>query len=130
VIVVAVGLVVALAFGNLVKAFTGSIINPLIAAAQGNVKGPGLGWQLVNGRDFVKTGRVHWVRIGERIKALPEDEVQALVDELIAERERHWRKPIVRRTPPNQRRSASGNDQKQERPGAIRTSLPSMGPNC
>jgi large conductance mechanosensitive channel len=49
VIVVAVGLVVALAFSNLVKAFTDNIINPLIASAQGGVKGPGLGWQLVNG---------------------------------------------------------------------------------
>jgi large conductance mechanosensitive channel len=42
VIVVAVGLVVALAFSNLVKAFTDNIINPLIAAVQ-----PGnwvLGW--------------------------------------------------------------------------------------
>jgi large conductance mechanosensitive channel len=34
VIVVAVGLSVALAFSNLVKAFTDDIINPLIAAAQ------------------------------------------------------------------------------------------------
>src|SRR5215831_11462965 len=49
VIVVAVGLVVALAFSNLVKAFTDNIINPLVAAAQGGVKGPGLGWQLVSG---------------------------------------------------------------------------------
>src|SRR5215475_9575903 len=49
VIVIAVGLSVALAFSNLVKAFTDDIINPLIAAAQGTVKGPGLGWQLVNG---------------------------------------------------------------------------------
>ncbi len=49
VIVVSVGLVVALAFSNLVKAFTDNIINPLIAAAQGGVKGPGLGWQLVSG---------------------------------------------------------------------------------
>jgi large conductance mechanosensitive channel len=49
VIVVAVGLVVALAFSNLVKAFTDYIINPLIAAAQGQVKGPGFGWQLVPG---------------------------------------------------------------------------------
>ena len=49
VIVVAVGLVVALAFSNLVKAFTDDIINPLIASAQGDVKGPGLGWQLVPG---------------------------------------------------------------------------------
>jgi large conductance mechanosensitive channel len=49
VIVVAVGLSVALAFSNLVKAFTDDIINPLIAAAQGQVKGPGFGWQLVPG---------------------------------------------------------------------------------
>src|SRR6516164_2220574 len=48
-VVVAVGLVVALAFSNLVKAFTDNIINPLVAAAQGGVKGPGLGWQLVSG---------------------------------------------------------------------------------
>ncbi|MGH8294134.1 MAG: MscL family protein [Steroidobacteraceae bacterium] len=49
VIVVAVGLVIALAFSTLVKAFTDNIINPLIAAAQSGVKGPGLGWQLVSG---------------------------------------------------------------------------------
>jgi large conductance mechanosensitive channel len=49
VIVTAVGLVVALAFSNLVSAFTDNIINPLIAAIQGNSKGPGLGWQLVSG---------------------------------------------------------------------------------
>lgn len=49
VIVVAVGLVVALAFSNLVKAFTDTIINPLIAAAQGQAKGPGFGWQLIPG---------------------------------------------------------------------------------
>ena len=49
VIVVAVGLVVALALSNLVKAFTDNIINPLIAAVQPGNMGPGLGWQLVNG---------------------------------------------------------------------------------
>ena len=49
VIVVAVGLVVALAFSNLVKAFTDNIINPLISAIQPGIKGPGLGWQLVSG---------------------------------------------------------------------------------
>jgi large conductance mechanosensitive channel len=49
VIVVAVGLVVALALSNLVKAFTDNIINPLIASVQGGIKGPGLGWQLVHG---------------------------------------------------------------------------------
>ncbi len=45
VITVAVGLVVALAFSNLVKAFTDSIINPLVAAAQPGSK-IGLGFQL------------------------------------------------------------------------------------
>jgi hypothetical protein len=49
VIVVAVGLVVALAFSNLVQAFTDNIINPLIAAIQPGNIGPGLGWQLVKG---------------------------------------------------------------------------------
>jgi large conductance mechanosensitive channel len=47
VITVAVGLVVALAFSNLVKAFTDSVINPLVAAAQPGV-GLGLGWQVGN----------------------------------------------------------------------------------
>jgi large conductance mechanosensitive channel len=45
VIVVAVGLVVALAFSGLIKAFTDFIINPLISAAQGG-KSIGLGVQL------------------------------------------------------------------------------------
>lgn len=45
VITVAVGLVVALAFSNLVKAFTETIINPLVAAAQPH-KAFGLGVQL------------------------------------------------------------------------------------
>lgn len=45
VITVAVGLVVALAFSNLVKAFTDSVINPLVARAQPNATF-GLGWQL------------------------------------------------------------------------------------
>ena len=49
VIVIAVGLVVALAFSTLVKAFTDNIINPLIASAQPGSLGPGLGWQLVRG---------------------------------------------------------------------------------
>jgi large conductance mechanosensitive channel len=65
VIVVAVGLVIALAFSNLVKAFTDNIINPLIAAAQGNVKGPGLGWQLVNGG-----GDATYLNIGAFISAI------------------------------------------------------------
>ncbi|MGH3561021.1 MAG: MscL family protein [Mycobacterium sp.] len=45
VITVAVGLVVALAFSTLVKAFTDSVINPLVAAAQPDSTN-GLGWQL------------------------------------------------------------------------------------
>ena len=45
VITVAVGLVVALAFSNLVKAFTDSVINPLVAAAQ-PAHAFGLGWEL------------------------------------------------------------------------------------
>jgi large conductance mechanosensitive channel len=65
VIVIAVGLVVALAFSNLVKAFTDNIINPLIAAAQGAVKGPGLGWQLVSGG-----GDATYLNLGAFISAI------------------------------------------------------------
>ncbi|MCW7940714.1 mechanosensitive ion channel protein MscL [Streptomyces hygroscopicus] len=45
VIVVAVGLIVALALSTLIKAFTDNVINPVIASAQGGMS-PGLGWQL------------------------------------------------------------------------------------
>jgi large conductance mechanosensitive channel len=45
VIVVAVGLIVALAFSTLVSAFTTSVINPIIARAEGS-RSLGLGWQL------------------------------------------------------------------------------------
>lgn len=45
VITVAVGLVVALAFSNLVEAFTKTVINPLVAAAQPHAA-LGLGYQL------------------------------------------------------------------------------------
>jgi large conductance mechanosensitive channel len=45
VVVVAVGLVIALAFSNLVSAFTTNIINPLVTRAQGN-RSMGLGVQL------------------------------------------------------------------------------------
>lgn len=45
VIVVAVGLIVALAFSALIKAFTDFVINPIIARAQGP-HSVGLGWQL------------------------------------------------------------------------------------
>ncbi|MGV0624711.1 large conductance mechanosensitive channel protein MscL [Mycolicibacter minnesotensis] len=46
VITVAIGLVVALAFSNLVEAFTNSVINPLVAATQPDASGLGLGYQL------------------------------------------------------------------------------------
>lgn len=35
--------------------------------------------------DYVQTGRVKWVRIGARIKALPDDELDTLVEEIIEE---------------------------------------------
>lgn len=46
VITVAIGLVVALAFSTLVKAFTDSVINPLVATVQPGGSSFGLGWQL------------------------------------------------------------------------------------
>jgi large conductance mechanosensitive channel len=49
-IVIAVGLVVALAFSTLIKAFTDSIITPLVnAAGGGGTAAKGLGWT-VNGQ--------------------------------------------------------------------------------
>ena len=49
-IVIAVGLVVALAFSTLIKAFTDSIITPLVnGAAGGGSAGKGLGWT-INGQ--------------------------------------------------------------------------------
>lgn len=45
VIVVAIGLIVALAFSTLVSAFTTNVINPLVARAEGT-HSIGLGWQL------------------------------------------------------------------------------------
>ncbi|MCQ4080322.1 MscL family protein [Streptomyces sp. RB6PN25] len=45
IVVVAVGLIVALAFSTLIKSFTDSVINPIIARAQGG-RTLGLGWQL------------------------------------------------------------------------------------
>ena len=49
-IVIAVGLVVALAFSTLIKSFTDSIITPLVNAAQGGGAGSqGLGWT-INGQ--------------------------------------------------------------------------------
>jgi large conductance mechanosensitive channel len=46
-IVIAVGLVVALAFSTLIKSFTDSIITPLVNAVEGGGKGSqGLGWTI------------------------------------------------------------------------------------
>ena len=54
-IVISVGLVVATAFSTLIKAFTDSIITPLVSALEGSSSGsPGLGWT-VNGQ-FVNLG--------------------------------------------------------------------------
>jgi large conductance mechanosensitive channel len=49
VIVIAVGLVVALAFSTLIKSFTGNILSPLINALAGGSNSSGLGWT-VNGQ--------------------------------------------------------------------------------
>jgi large conductance mechanosensitive channel len=49
-IVIAVGLVVALAFSTLIKAFTDNVITPLVnSAGGGGVSGKGLGWT-INGQ--------------------------------------------------------------------------------
>ncbi|MDE2282522.1 MAG: MscL family protein [Actinomycetales bacterium] len=54
-IVIAVGLVVALAFSTLIKAFTDSIITPLVNAIESKTAtSPGLGWN-VNGQ-FINVG--------------------------------------------------------------------------
>ena len=54
-VVIAVGLVVALAFNSLIQSFTGDIVSPLINALAGNsTGGPGLGWT-VNGQ-FIDLG--------------------------------------------------------------------------
>ncbi|WP_318206626.1 MULTISPECIES: MscL family protein [unclassified Streptomyces] len=45
IITIAVGLVIALAFSTLIKAFTDYVINPVVARLQGG-KSVGLGWQL------------------------------------------------------------------------------------
>ncbi len=45
-IVIAVGLVVALAFSTLIKAFTDNVITPLVNAAGAGSAGGGLGWTL------------------------------------------------------------------------------------
>jgi large conductance mechanosensitive channel len=54
-IVIAVGLVVALAFSSLIQSFTGDIVSPLINALAGsNSNEPGLGWT-INGQ-FIGLG--------------------------------------------------------------------------
>ena len=59
VIVLAIGLVVALAFSNLISAFTTWIINPIVAAAEGNRKSPGLGFQITsNPASFLNFGKL------------------------------------------------------------------------
>lgn len=64
VIVIAVGLVVALAFSTLVQAFTNFIVKPIVARAQGG-SGLGLGVQLG------KTGNAStFVNFGELISAI------------------------------------------------------------
>jgi large conductance mechanosensitive channel len=49
-IVIAVGLTVALAFSTLIKAFTDSIITPLVNAAGGKGAASGLGWTINGSR--------------------------------------------------------------------------------
>jgi large conductance mechanosensitive channel len=49
-IVIAVGLVVALAFSTLIKAFTDNIITPLVNAAGGKGAAGGLGWTINGSR--------------------------------------------------------------------------------
>lgn len=56
-IVIAVGLVVALAFSTLIKAFTDSIITPLVNGLEGSSSAkPGLGWTL--NHQFIDVGAV------------------------------------------------------------------------
>ena len=64
VIVIAVGLIVALAFSTLISAFTTEVIDPIIARAEGS-NSIGLGWQL--GAPHNKTT---FLNIGSFISAL------------------------------------------------------------
>ena len=58
VVVIAIGLIVATAFSNLIKSFTTNIINPIIAAFEGSSKGSGLGFTIRSGNSatFVNVG--------------------------------------------------------------------------
>lgn len=57
--------------------------------------------------DYIKTGRARWVRLGLRAKGMPEHEVEALIDEAIAERDA---KPPA---PPTVPRSATNKKRKK-----------------
>jgi large conductance mechanosensitive channel len=70
VVTVAIGLVVALAFSNLVKAFTDSVINPLVAAAQPDTGTLGLGWQLKPHCDDVEVCKTTFLDVGTFISAI------------------------------------------------------------
>ncbi len=63
-IIVAVGLVVALAFSSLISAFTTNIVTPLINAIAGSPTKPGLAWslngQLINVGAFI-SGVIYFV---------------------------------------------------------------------
>ena len=63
VVVIAVGLVIALAFSNLITAFTSNIINPIVARFQGNNSASGLG---------VNIGKTHatFINFGALISAI------------------------------------------------------------
>jgi len=52
-IVIAVGLVVALAFSTLISAFTGNIVTPLVNSFEGS-NSPGLGWTISH--QFINVG--------------------------------------------------------------------------
>jgi large conductance mechanosensitive channel len=69
VITTAVGLVVALAFSTLVKAFTDSVINPLISAAQPD-SANGLGWQLHSACSGAEACKTTFVDAGALISAI------------------------------------------------------------
>jgi large conductance mechanosensitive channel len=64
VIVVAVGLIVALAFSTLVRTFTTSIVTPIVARAEGS-HSIGLGWQLGAARN-----KTTFLDIGSLISAV------------------------------------------------------------
>ena len=55
--------------------------------------------------DYIKTGRAKWVYLGERTKGLPEEEVDALIDEIAAAPRKPMPMPArLRRKPVEKRR--------------------------